>query len=115
MNIGIFWIYKDNIFSKKEALNDIQEINGFKDSDLSHYEVWEEMKITYPYLYLYEYEEIPRGRVVWDVHNQQTIIYCNRALMNDEVAKVLIMREFKLESSYVFLYDEHYEIVARVY
>ena len=113
MQIGIFWIYQNKIFSKKEALDSIQKINGFKDSNLSHYEVWEEIKYTYRDFYLYEYEEIPRGRVVWDVENKQFLIYCNQKILKDEKAKALVINDFGFTMPYRFIYDEHYTIYTR--
>lgn len=42
--LGVFWIYDNQIFTKKQALSDIEPINGFKDSNLAHYQVWNEIK-----------------------------------------------------------------------
>jgi len=38
-SIGVFWIYKTQIYSKPIKVDDVKSINGFIDSDFSHYQV----------------------------------------------------------------------------
>jgi len=109
--LGIFWIYDNQIFYKTQSLKEIKSINGFKDSDLSHYSVWDEVKNQHPKFYLYEYEDIPRGRVVFDVKNLKFIIYCNKYLLNDKNAIKFISKVFSLEDMNIdIVEDEHYYI-----
>ena len=110
MKIGIFWIYKNEIFTKKEELKDIVLVNGFKDSNLSHYKVWEEIKSKHKDFYLYEYEDIPRGRVVYDNMNELFLIYCNKDILSNKKDRELILKDFEINSRYKFIYDEHYRI-----
>jgi len=109
--LGVFWIYDNQVFTKKQALSDIEPINGFKDSNLAHYQVWNEIQHKHPKFYLFEYEDIPRGRVVFNVKNQIFIIYSNDNILNDVTAKTLIIKAFELKSTQChFAYDEHYQI-----
>jgi len=111
MKIGLFWIYDKQIFPVFQNLSDIKEIDGFKDSDLSHYQTWDFIKMQHEKFYLYEYEDITRGRVVYDVKNDTFIIYCNKLLLQDDDAKKLIINAFTLVSKqYFFREDEHYQI-----
>jgi hypothetical protein len=110
-NIGIFWIFENKIFSETQKINDIKTINGFKDSDLSHYQVWNKIRNQHPKFYLYEYEDIPRGRVVYNVSKNKFVIYCNENIPQDETLKRLILEKFQLlNEKSVFQEDEHYKI-----
>ena len=104
-NIGIFWIHKSI------ALDRMKPINGFIDSDFAHYKVWDEIVSQNKDLYLYEYEEIPRGRIVFDVKQKLFIIYSNYDIINLDEAKKLIMDTFGLDNKAVsFQYDAHYKL-----
>ena len=108
--IGIFWIYENKIYYKTQNLQEIKPINGFIDSDLSHYEVWDEIKYQNKDFYLYEYEQIPRGRIVYNTITQNFIIYCNKELLSSQ-AKSLILKAFEIkDKNYIFKEDEHYVI-----
>ena len=111
-SIGIFWVFDNKVFSQVQKLEDIKSINGFKDSDLSHYQVWDRVQHQHPKFYLYSYEEIPRGRVVYDISENQFIIYCNINTLEDEISKTLILKEFHLATDKtIFKEDEHYKII----
>ncbi len=109
--IGIFWIYKNKIHTKSIEINAVKSINNFKDSDFSHYTVWNEISLQNKDFYLYEYEDISRGRVVYDIENTQYIVYANNNIIISDEAKELIVDNFNLKTNNViFKYDEHYEI-----
>ena len=109
VSIGIFWIYDGEIFYKSETLKNIKEIKGSFDADFSHYEVWEEIKNQHKDFYKYEYEQIPRGRVIYQ--DGKFIVYSSKQIINDENAKKLILKAFCIDDEYVeFKEDEHYEI-----
>ena len=109
--IGIFWIYKSKIYAKTISKSQIKPINAFIDSDFAHYKEWDKISLQNRELYLYEYEDIPRGRVVYDIEKNQYIIYCNEMLLKDKISKNLILKEFKLtKKNFIFKEDEHYKI-----
>jgi len=111
-DIGVFWIFKNKVFFETQKLEDIESINGFKDSDLSHYQVWDKIKNKHSKFYLYEYEEIPRGRVVYDTEKNQFIIYCNENTLQEEISKKIILEKFQLlNENAIFQEDEHYKII----
>jgi len=111
-SIGVFWIFGNQIFFETQKLEGIKSINGFKDSDLSHYQVWDKVKNQNSKFYLYEYEDIPRGRVVYDIEENQFIIYCNNNILKEEVLQKTILEKFQLlNENSIFKEDEHYRII----
>ena len=101
------------IYSQHQSCDHIQEINNFKDSDLAHYQVWEHIKHTHKDFYLYEYEDIPRGRIVYDMKNQQYIIYCHRGIYANATEQDLILVDFcLLEQNHRFEIDHHYDLIS---
>jgi len=110
--LGVFWIYKKQIYFKYIKVDEVKEIDGFVDSDFSHYQVWDEISSQNKDFYLYEYEDIPRGRVVYDIVNTQYIVYSNDEIITSDEAKRLITEAFNLNTVKVlFQYDAHYKIL----
>lgn len=99
-SIGIFWIYDKQVFSEVQKLEDVKSINGFKNSDLLHYKVWDKIKNLHPELSLYKYDDIARGRVSYDIENNLFVIYCNEIILQDEVSKKLILEKFRLKKRF---------------
>jgi hypothetical protein len=110
-SVGVFWVYQNIVYLKTQKLDTIKSINGFKDSDLSHYQVWDEIKLQNNNFYIYEYEDIPRGRVVYDCNDKIFIVYCNPIFIDNINIKDSIIKAFDLpKNSYKFIEDEHYTI-----
>ncbi len=110
-NIGVFWIYQKCIYFKSIEVSKIKAMNDLIDSDFSYYKVWDKISSKNNDFYLYKYEDIPRGRVVYDVENTQYIIYSNHDIVNLDEAQGLIIEAFNLDTTTVlFQYDAHYKI-----
>ena len=108
--IGIFWLYENKSYIKTQKLKDIKAFNGYKDSDLSHYQEWNHIQLKNSKFYIYEYEDIPRGRIVYDCNNDSFIIYTNPDLINT-ANQQLICEAFNIDiEKSVILEDEHYII-----
>lgn len=83
MRIGIFWIYKDEVIGRTVPLSAGGEnYPGLVDSPDNHVEVWDEPRFlsVHPELNLREYQEIPRGRVLWNMNNRRAIVYMDSTL-----------------------------------
>ncbi|EHP30515.1 hypothetical protein SMGD1_1992 [Sulfurimonas gotlandica GD1] len=114
--VGVFWIYKQEIYLKCISIDTVKVINNFIDSDFAHYQIWDEISLQNKDFYLYEYEDIPRGRVIYDVENLRYIVYSNDNIINSSEAKKLIIEAFNLnESNVLFQYDMHYKIFQAKY
>ena len=66
MNIGIFWSYKEQIIgiAHNFSLHEADSI-GLIDSQYTHVDYWEKLKLKIPGLEHTEYEQLPRGRIIF--------------------------------------------------
>ena len=114
--VGIFWVDLDTnkVFADKTSLRDADDMGPFKIHPRGHYEVWKKMIPKNPKWRGQEYEDIPRGRVVYDKNpkNPRFVVFmakeCNKGSVKSAVAS-----EFNLPAGhYVFDFtDEHYELL----
>lgn len=113
--VGIFWVDLDTgkVYSESTSLRNSEEYGNFKIYGGSHYDSWGKVKTKNPKWKRVEYEDVPRGRVVYrqDPKKPQFIVFMAREL-NDSKIKRAIKSRFNLPSSQTkFDYtDEHYEL-----
>ena len=97
--------------SLKYIFDKLLPINNYIDSDYGHYQIWNEILRNNEKLYIYEYEDIPRGRIVYKINVKQYIVYANQDIVNSKKCRQLIIETFQLlEKHTVFRFDEHYQI-----
>lgn len=109
MKIGIFWFLQKQVIGIAHPfnLNDADSI-GLIDSPYTHVDYWKNMQSVYPELRHYEYEQIPRGRVIFDANKEKAIVYMDKKLFNT-VTATKIYDFFDIDSEYAFpRKDPHY-------
>ena len=111
MKIGIFWYWNNQVigvahnFSFSEA-----DSIGLIDSPYTHIEYWITLQEKYSELQNYEYEQIPRGRVIFDTNKEKSIIYLDKTLLyKSKINKVYDFFNLNPEQS-VLKKDSHYQI-----
>jgi hypothetical protein len=112
--IGIFWFYQDTLICKKMPLAESQlDSLGFHDSPFQHIQEWEVKTIylaNHPELFGTEYQELPRGRVVYSSKKRMFTVYADKACLTKK-AKNKIIEYFNLpKEKTVFRSDPHYQI-----
>jgi len=110
--VGIFWVGSDGtVHAESTSLRDAVDYGDFKTHDGAHYEAWSRAIGRNPSWQAYEYEEVPRGRVVYRRHPKRPrfIVYMPEQL-SPHCSK--IEEEFKLPSKFTRFdfSDEHYSI-----
>jgi hypothetical protein len=108
--VGVFWIHEGIMHSESTALMDAVDYGDFKIHDRSHYEAWEGVVCANPSWVDLEYDQVPRGRVLFrpDLKRPEFIVYLPVGLKDHESQ---IRAEFKLNGKVSFDYsDEHYRI-----
>ncbi len=110
--IGIFWIYRDTIVGKARNLEECHEnISGLLDSPDEHSHLWESIPgftILFPELSNVEYQEVPRGRVIYSTEKNQTIVYMDKLLHSKEKKRIIIDFFQLQQNSTIWKTDLHY-------
>ncbi|MEO5333939.1 MAG: hypothetical protein H7839_18145, partial [Magnetococcus sp. YQC-5] len=79
--IGLFWFDEGRIlFPVSEPIKEVPTRGGFKDIDQTHERVWRQLRVHVPKYKLLEYEEVPRGRVVYQEADKLFMVYSSRKL-----------------------------------
>ena len=111
--IGIFWFYQNSIICKKLLLSESKkDALGIHDSPFQHVHEWESKNIflpKHPELFGTEYQELPRGRVVFLSNKNLVVIYTDKACLSKEVKKQLIDSFCLPSSNTIFKSDPHYK------
>ena len=110
--IGIFWVYKNTVIGKACELSEGEEtFPGMLDSPDTHVDLWqvnEEFMICFPELRDFEYQDVPRGRVVYSTEANRAIVYMDSVLHSAEVKRA-IATFFQLgDSDILWETDIHY-------
>ena len=93
--IGIFWVYKNTVMGKTRELKEGQETcPGMLDSPDSHADLWKEgdgYVISFPELRDTEYQDVPRGRVIYSTQAKQTIVYMDAVLHTVKIRRAVAL------------------------
>ena len=91
--IGIFWVYKNQVIGKACELEDGQEnVPGLIDSPDSHIELWEQdsgFVIPFAELKGSEYQNIPRGRVIYSTKTKKVTVYMDKVLHTNGTREII--------------------------
>jgi len=110
MKIGIFWHYQNQIIGIAHDFNlSDQDSLGLIDSAYIHIDYWEALRNQITELRHIEYEEIPRGRVIYNSLSNKTIVYMDAKLFKKSIAKQ-IAEFFELNfDDVIWQKDPHYK------
>lgn len=110
--VGIFWIdSKGTMFSQSVSLRDAEDYGDFKVFGGSHYDIWKRAVLANPQWQGLEYEEIPRGRVVYekDPKHPEFVVYMPKQIVK---FKGKVIGKFNLPAGHIRVdtTDEHYKM-----
>lgn len=110
--VGIFWIDSAGLmFAESVSLRDAADYGDCKTFEGSHYDLWGKAVRANPKWTGLEYEEIPRGRVVYNnvPERPEFVVYMPQRIIKYR-DKVLV--RFKLPPGHVRFdtSDEHYQV-----
>ncbi len=114
--VGVFWIDLETakVYADKYRLPDADDVGTAKIGRRGHYDVWRSIQAQNPKWKGKEYEDIPRGRVVYfkDPKNPKFVIYTNPIVGKPKYVKA-IATEFNLPYGYYEfdVTDEHYALL----
>jgi hypothetical protein len=106
--VGVFWIYQGTILAASFPLKDGEEYGDAINGGVDHVDFWPKLQAQHPELRGLEYEEVPRGRVVFMKQAKKYHVYRDKTL-SGPVSKRAVIQEFALAGAKVlFRTDPHY-------
>ncbi len=110
MKIGIFWCYQNQIVGIAHDFKlSEQDSLGLIDSAYVHVNYWEELRSQIAELRHKEYEEIPRGRVIYNSLGNKTIVYMDAKLFKKRIAQqIAVFFELNFDDV-IWKKDLHYQ------
>lgn len=111
--VGIFWIWYDQLIQNSVPWWDTKwfEIGREQiyDFPVDHYTYWQRLKKHVPNLVFLEYDEVPRGRVIYNKTKKTFCVYGSKKDMKSKKVQSLIKDGFSLYGKkVVFKEDSHY-------
>ena len=105
--IGIFWVYRGQVFQFTQPYSSVPPVGGFRDSNYTHDGYWGQMEKMFPELAGKEYFSVPRGRVLFEVNGTFHIVMSSKDAKN-QILIARIKRAFNLPPKTVVDTDVHY-------
>lgn len=107
--VGIFWFFKGKILSDSVPLALGDEYGDFINGSSDHCTFWANIRRKVPGSDQYEYDQVPRGRVVYNKKIDRFFVYGSEDLVSDEQRKAVVVSTFRLPAAKTtFKSDEHY-------
>jgi hypothetical protein len=107
--VGIFWILGKRILIDGTPITEAEGYGDFKIHTTDHYSLWEKYQrvdVVPPDL---EYDEVPRGRVVYDTKTRQYTLLADPCILKSKPLVNQIKAKMNLpENSTKVETDEHY-------
>ena len=123
--LGIFWVFKGQLLSRTVPIIKAERRAGRLDSPLAHVSAWSglvaEHRQTHPLLSVLEYDEVPRGRVIFDIPTRTFVVYMDASLFRttgsrtspDPTVAEALRGTFDLQGRTVrFATDPHYRLLC---
>jgi len=109
--IGVFWVIDDKkIDGYREPLESGEDYGDTIQPTFDHFSYWEELILRYPKLKILEYDDIPRGRVVYNKKEKRFLILSSKEVLENKSLIKAISQFFEITGIPKLVWDEHYEI-----
>ena len=108
--VGIFWFVmrggRPELASCKTPWPEAEDYGEFKTEPMAHYDFWPTLQRRLKVIG--EYEDWPRGRVVYNVNDDRFMVYIDRQLASDPFKEHLLAHFALPVDKTVFAFDAHY-------
>ena len=110
--VGIFWLVDGTPLIDCTSLTTAEDYGDFLTYPRSHIDVWEQCRLSGKVPAESEYEEFPRGRVMYNAKTQRFTFLADRCILRDKNVVRRIMSELKLPRNTETDTDSHYRCRA---
>jgi hypothetical protein len=105
--VGIFWFYEGIPLFVAAPLQHGIDDGDFMNGPDDHLLAWGKVRCAVPALRTVEYDEVPRGRVIYKKAEDRFVVYMDKVLHRDDYKRA-ILHLFALPPETPFLTDIHY-------
>jgi hypothetical protein len=95
-HVGIFWFVRGKLFIDSTSLGEAEPYGDHLTHPRSHIDVWEHWRLSGKVPGESEYEEYPRGRVLYNTKTQRFALLADRCILRDKSMVKKIMSELNL-------------------
>ena len=114
--VGIFWLFKNELIFDVTPVSSAEPYGDCVGHAKSHISFWTELQEAGVIPLDVEYEEPPRGRVVFNLKTRQYIVCADKCIRTKPTVVRRIIRDFSLPAdSTVLISDEHYRCRVCLY
>lgn len=107
-DVGIFWFYQNQPIIAAVPLTEGADDGLFINGPYDHVDFWDIVQRKYPHLRVYEYHQIPRGRVLFSKQENKFFVYMDKTLFRPRFVQT-IHKSFHLPPAQTaFMTDVHY-------
>jgi hypothetical protein len=108
-HVGIFWVLNDKLLIDSTPLSEAEAYGDHLTHSRSHLAVWTLFQRNGTVPREVEYEEPPRGRVMYNMKTQQFILLADRCILQEKGLVKWIMSALSLKKTTKTGTDEHYQ------
>jgi hypothetical protein len=106
--VGIFWVVNDKPVIDGMPLNEAEDYGGFKTHGRSHDQMWPVFQRNDIVPRDVEYDEVPRGRVVYSTKTRSFTFFADRCILKNKSLTNRIKESMHLPNTVKNLTDSHY-------
>ena len=106
--VGIFWLFDDKLILDSTPLSTAEPYGTALNHPTSHIDYWTRLQCTGAVLPEVEYEELPRGRVVFDGREQRLKLYADACILRKKDVVKKLLRLLHLPDDTPLSTDRHY-------
>lgn len=109
--LSTFWFFKDNFYGEERVLgenNDVVQYGDYMQVDKDHYAIWDKYRVRMGLPSRFNYDAVPRGRVLFHVPTHRFIVVGSKAITEDKYVQEKLIKYFGLSRNVEFRHDEHY-------
>jgi hypothetical protein len=106
--VGIFWLVNGNLLIDRTSLSEAEEYGDFLTHPSGHDRVWERYQRNGVVPIETEYEEHPRGRVMYNANTRQFTLLADRCILKNKALVTQIKKEMHLPKDTRIGGDSHY-------
>lgn len=114
--VGIFWLLDGELIFDVTLVSSGEPYGDCVGHAKSHIAFWSELHRSRMIPLDVEYEDPPRGRVVFNVKTRQYVVYADKCIRAKRSVVRRIIREFSLPTEFTVISgDEHYRCRSCIY